>query len=285
METTINAGDFSVTIHSQSVRKVNQHGYTYVALMHNTEYSLTLSNRSESRCDAHVNIDGRFVGVFRIEPYNNIFVERPIAHHRKFTFLQENSYSAEYDGVHPGRSTNGLVSVTFYPEKERYLGELVAATNNCAFGSRCSLRNESYTYGQKSLSSNNLSNIPHAYNFNMDTRTMGEGDFSTGATVLGNNSHQSFNFIHPLTDIDHMKQRTIHFRLIVDNESWPMLDDDEWPMLDRYWSITDDRDDHYYDRTRDTLFTPRLYRRPQSYSRNVGPPPRIDGSQSHIPFW
>jgi len=84
----MNSGQFSVTIYSHSARKAKakaiKNGYDYVILRHNSRYFLILSNRSHSRCDATVMVDGRRMGKFRINPYDNI----KVGHLHKFIFLK-----------------------------------------------------------------------------------------------------------------------------------------------------------------------------------------------------
>lgn len=221
---TIDDGDFSVTIRSDHVRKVHKNGHEYIALKHNSEYSLELSNHSHNRCDASVMIDGRSVGKFRIQPHNTIHIERPAAHKQKFVFLQENSGDAYRAGIAEGRYANGAVSVTFSPEKSEYgswsLTNGVSASLSFDKGTR-----QSYSIGSRNAS-----------NFNY----MSVDSLSAGATALGDRSSQSFTSVSPLTDIDYGRKRTIAFRMVVDDLEWGIIRvrKEEWPTIEDWPSVT-----------------------------------------------
>lgn len=89
----------------------------YVEMRHNTQYSLILKNHPWVPCDAEVVIDGIHVGTWRIESRGEIRIERPVHDTGHFTFFQVWTEEAEIAGItkHPD---NGLISVTFKPQKE-----------------------------------------------------------------------------------------------------------------------------------------------------------------------
>lgn len=221
---TIDDGEFSVTIRSNHVRKVHKNGHEYIALKHNSEYSLELSNHSYNRCDASVMIDGRSVGKFRIQPHNTIHIERPSSHKKKFVFLQENSGDAYRAGITEGRYANGAVSVTFFPEKTIYrsydLTNEVSDSLSFGTGTR-----QSYSLGSKNASSFNYMSV---------------NSLSAGATALGDRSTQSFTSVSPLTEIDYDRRKTITFRMVVDDLEWGMIRvrREEWPTIDEWPSVT-----------------------------------------------
>ncbi len=100
------------------IEKVVHGTSNYYSLPHNTEYKLRLSNNHHRRVDAHVWIDGEKVGIWRINPTSRITIERPSTIARKFTLLKEGSGVANSIGISKGNPDNGLIRVTFRPEKE-----------------------------------------------------------------------------------------------------------------------------------------------------------------------
>jgi hypothetical protein len=98
----------------------------YVEMHHNTQYSLILRNHRAIRCDAKVLIDGTHVGTWRIEKNGEIRIERPVHDTGHFTFFTVNTEEARIAGI-AKNSENGLVSVTFTPEKIREYGGLECA--------------------------------------------------------------------------------------------------------------------------------------------------------------
>jgi hypothetical protein len=209
MEITLTAGDYSVAVLATSIRRVSINS---IAIPHQTEYSLRLTNNSDTDCDAVVTIDGRPVGTFRVLQYSQSVIERPASEHRKFLFLKEHSYEAEMAGVRSGRLANGLVTVIFNPEKRETVWRgpcgLTGPSGPVTFTkSHGQVGNEFY-----SLSTNSA-------------------DFSTsaGATVLGDHSNQEYNTVRSLNKIDHTRGQTIQFRLVVDDTHVERDTYDDWP--------------------------------------------------------
>jgi hypothetical protein len=224
MEATVNLDEYGVTIHAPSIRKFTRDGHQYVALPHNSEYSISLSNQSNRYCDATVMTDGHSVGTFRINPYNSVHVERPLAHDKRFVFLKENTSMAREAGLIMGRSQNGLVSVTFSPEK-RNDDRNGFRTNN---SSPCDDMNQFCSLGFIPRRSSNSHD--HPFESQMSTNCFGHErstyNYSSGATALGDHSDQIFGRAKPLSEIDYYNQRTINLRLVVDEI-------DEWPIIRR----------------------------------------------------
>jgi hypothetical protein len=97
----------------------------YVGMRHAATYSLRLYNDSNVRADAEVRIDGKEVGVFRVEPWSNIVLERPINDKGKFTFFRKSSKEAKDIGANSiSKFDTGLVQVTFKPEKHKPVGSI-----------------------------------------------------------------------------------------------------------------------------------------------------------------
>lgn len=118
----------SVQLKCYTVEVIPQRGYAkqkqidgsnYVVMPgDDCQYSLRLTNNGSTRCDAVVSLDNDRVGVFRLHAYGNITIEHPTYSSKKFTFYRggsSKSYSAGYQSNSP---KNGLVKVTFKPEKD-----------------------------------------------------------------------------------------------------------------------------------------------------------------------
>lgn len=106
----------------------------YVEMHHNTQYSLTLKNHRNVRCDSEVVIDGIHVGTWRIEKNGEVRIERPVHDTGHFTFFAVGTEEARIAGIVKSPE-NGLVSVTFTPEITRDPHVLYAAPPaDCAQG-------------------------------------------------------------------------------------------------------------------------------------------------------
>lgn len=91
----------------------------YVVLKHGQEFSIMLRNDTEDRCDAEVEVEGKYIGTFRVDPKKGITLTRPADDTGKFVFFKKGS--KEFNKVHGGDvsfDTQGLVTVTFRPEKK-----------------------------------------------------------------------------------------------------------------------------------------------------------------------
>ncbi len=106
--------DFSVQI-PQGVEA----GGGYVRMKHNTRYTVKMGNHSRRRVDAEVKIDGKFMGLFRLNPGCYVDLDRPSHDKSCFTFFSSSSNEAGDAGVSAvDREARGLVVVTFKPEKD-----------------------------------------------------------------------------------------------------------------------------------------------------------------------
>lgn len=175
----------------------------YVALDDNTEYKLLLTNNKSGRCDAHVFIDGESVGIFRVNGYQTITIERPVSVNRKFVFMREKTQNI----AKKGKDENGLVRVIFRPEEisydlENY--ELSDSYNSKGLMAR----------GRGIKSSNGI--IKKSFNLSMGSDAIPQStEYESGLTVLGDTSRQNFSSVSKLTNIDTKNITTINLRLVV----------------------------------------------------------------------
>lgn len=155
----------------------------YARLYHLQTYAIRLYSSHVGRSNAVVEIDGKVVGKFRIQPQSSVTIERSRNNPKKFTFVRNGTpefFDADLNGVAVDK--RGLIKVTFYPEKfDRYTSE-----NERIEAPGLSSKDQTENYAPKS-----------------------------GGTGLSGMSDQ--NFVDaPEINVDHNKKVTIYLRLIED---------------------------------------------------------------------
>jgi len=109
-------------LNSMSVKVVGGSEKTsgYVEMAHGQQYSLSLRNDRNVRTDAEVTIDGKKLGVFRINANETIRLDRPLDDDGRFTFYRLGSCEAQQADLDEVSQDNlGLIKVVFRPEKVR----------------------------------------------------------------------------------------------------------------------------------------------------------------------
>ncbi|AYV87130.1 MAG: hypothetical protein Sylvanvirus27_4 [Sylvanvirus sp.] len=189
------------------VHSFKTQGNLYFEMHDGEPYRVQLGNDRKTQADVKLKIDGKKVGEFRVYPHDSIIIERPAGKARQFVFVQEGSSLARQGGVQKGRQENGLIEARFNPEKY-HRSRKVYALNESLNGSM----NGSMNADMISPSSN-VSSIPPS------------SAFSSGATVLGNESSQRFKEVENIMDIDHTNSRHFIGRMI----AVPCEDESESP--------------------------------------------------------
>ena len=105
-------GNFSVEI-----PRGNYLDSGYVAMKHNTKYTIRLCNFGDLRCDAEVEIDGKPVGAWRVPSNGRIVIERPVHDTGCFTFYKIGTGEAKKAELVCSEKL-GLITVLFKPEKK-----------------------------------------------------------------------------------------------------------------------------------------------------------------------
>lgn len=86
-------------------------------LKHASEYKIKIINhKPDLRCDAFVHIDGKLIGVFRIEKNQQIIIERPVEKARKFTFYKIDSEEAKLGNLHIKNPELGEIKIELKSE-------------------------------------------------------------------------------------------------------------------------------------------------------------------------
>lgn len=188
-----NQNEYNIQIETSSgaVSSHTENGHRYVPLKHSTEYKVRLTNPTSTRCNVVLSIDQKTMGKWRINPYSSIVLERPSDSSRKFIFVKENSFEAGMGGVRSGSFSNGLIEAKFIPERE--VVHEYSALRNSLGASACFSNDEIYRKNCRS-----------------------EQTFSSGATVLGDTSHQTFGNAIQMVE-DDSKSVTKKIRLVVEN--------------------------------------------------------------------
>ena len=218
---TVNSFGLGILVNGMSADKENIDGGHYFLLSHNDQYKLKLHNGKSSRCDAEVWVDGELIGVWRINPYSTIIIERPTAIDRKFVFLEENSTNAQSAGIVSGRRNNGLVKVIFRPERQA-LCSLEGCIGRSGYSPwmRGVMYNQSPAMSNKSFDSRNLQGMCNFSSLNENACYDSSPSYSHGATALGGYSNQKFSSTNAITDIDDNNVTTIMARLMIKRSHW-----------------------------------------------------------------
>lgn len=222
--------DYDIQIlpsYGQSVPKINN-GHKYYPIRHNTEYSVKLDNNTDKRCNVVLFIDGKEMGIWRINAYSNILLERSSKSSRKFTFVRENSWQAMQGNVIGGTFKNGLVEAKFIPEKVNFRNYDVLENNSNPFmcGSKWQKKN-----------------CEKMHNFN---------SAQYGATVLGEESSQRFGTAIYMKE-DLLRSVIKRVRLIVDEIDEKIIDRQQYVPID-----TDDFLQCKYIKRKDDRIPPRI---------------------------
>ena len=204
---SINLNNFAVEIIPKSgySDKTVIDGAYYYKLPHKSEYKIKLSNNHNSKCDAIIWLEGEEIGTWRLNGYQSISIERPANIDRKFTFVRDTSIDAIRAGVTPNSDNNGLIKVLFKPEKD-YLYTLDETWCGCR---SLSMNNNINTTTQ--FMNNNINKSSSMYD------PVSHNNVSSGATVLGDRSDQTFRTVGPLYNVDPENITTIYVRLLVDD--------------------------------------------------------------------
>lgn len=210
---------FGVKIITDTEQDKLQRGFdNYVALHSGSEYSLRLTNDRNTDAMAEIFIEGDKVGTWLIPAKDSIIIDRPINVARKFTFFKETNYRAISAGVIPGNEFNGVIKAIFYPKKE--YGRVIAMSGPLSPSRRFQNNFSLSTASQPALTSfapQNTTLSPRSLRPFSEKTITSTSNYSSGATVLGSHSHQTFGEARRFSDdeIDWNNKTTIILRLIV----------------------------------------------------------------------
>jgi hypothetical protein len=197
----ITSGDFTLRIKNnyQYVNLISNDPPYYFPLLSGSEYSIVLANNGPAKCDAKVEIDGQFVGLWRVEAYSSLETERPLGVQQKFTWGKPSSQGQVQDSKNSDPTVNqknGQIRVTFSPEVYRGYNQPSIKTSD----------REQWS---------NQVNLGGSGEYRPD---LNRELYSGGSTTLGQHSNQIFNVVAPITEIDQSKVTVIDARMVVKSQ-------------------------------------------------------------------
>lgn len=208
MTRTVSLNSYSVEICPEvGASRISKTDESYYVEMpgNDCKYAIKMTNSHSTRCDAKVTVDDEHVGTFRISPYGTFRLERPTHSDRQFTFFIGGSKESRMAGYSAGAPSNGLVRVTFMPEKPRprrtfrKFGLENVETHNL-------YDEESFTY------SSNCRGIPNSLSATQRGFST-DSSFREGHSGLSGHSAQKFVDVGQL-DYDYANETTIMLRLV-----------------------------------------------------------------------
>lgn len=190
----------------------------YVHMRHGQTYTLRLMNHSAQRCDAHVEVDGKHIGTWRLNAWGGTArLEHPVNDQGRFTFYRLDSV----EGAQAGLQANdglGLIKVTFTPER-RYIPPPVQVP-----------------YAQPMRTYEPAITYTH-------TSTVQSRDYqpksrmAAGGTGLSGHSGQNYGVAGHM-ELDHAEAVTIHLRLVeASDEPRPLQAASSTPVPPAVWPV------------------------------------------------
>ncbi|XP_035690489.1 uncharacterized protein LOC118425622 isoform X2 [Branchiostoma floridae] len=173
-------------------------GEEFVEMDHGSSYRIRLTNSHLSSCEAQLDIDGKDVGTWRLEPGQQVELERPEEEQMCFTFFSTRLAPPD-SGIRRGEEENGLVQVTFTPEKMREERTKV----------KDPYRGGDQVAGDDTSSSDSSSDDEDEP-FRSDTPL----NWSSGATALQGVSRQEFEQVEAEMEKDEEKRVIMILRLV-----------------------------------------------------------------------
>lgn len=154
-------------------------------------YSIYLRNGTHKRANCTLRIEGKDVGTYRLNPFTEYYVQRPVAVEKRFTFFFEDSpLDLSQAGISPsmkGKSTNGLLEAVFVPERAWVRGKRGRRRGRRTTGNRSYANAPSSSMGH----SRSVMDGPHS----MRQTLRGEGLRQRGGRTSGMLSTEEDMFI------------------------------------------------------------------------------------------
>ena len=217
----LNGFGVEILVRGRNIDKFTRNGGKYYALHHGDEYEIRLTNNRDTIADAELKIDGVDSGKFRIPAHDTLTLERPANRPKKFTFVKEDSSLARRTGVVEGEYENGLISVKFFPKKEvKYepLRPVMEEPVSMRVSPLESMRAAPLSSASSAGLMSSTSSMIQPRTMLAKQASMRAPEYSSGATILGDQSSQRFSLIEPLKphEIDRENITTITIRLVAE---------------------------------------------------------------------
>ncbi len=169
----------------------------YVSMRHGQVYQIQLRNNNSRRCDAQIEVDGKVVGVWRLNAYQSSQLEHPAHDEGKFTFYKLGTQEAQSAQLSASDPNLGLIKVTFTPEKE-----VRPATVSVGYSGTATYRGLGDTY------SSDVYSMPKGIDMSFTSQSR-----SSGGTGLSGHSNQQYGQAAEI-EYDYSGQTVIHLRLV-----------------------------------------------------------------------
>jgi hypothetical protein len=190
----------------------------YVRIKHNTQYSINLRNDWRVPAQAVVRVDGKEVGIFKVEANSSLTLQRPVNDDGRFTFFRTDSREAEQSGVQTiNKEQRGLVQVEFTPAVEKREPQKIEYHYYWHHHYDDWYRYPKVTWGASYNSGTSTPANDHCVRENKDVSACYacNADMGEGMTGLSGQSNQRFVDV-PAFDLDHSKATVITLRLVED---------------------------------------------------------------------
>ena len=180
---------------------IEDDGHVFYSLTHEQEYVIILTNDGPTRCDCRVEVDGTFVGKFRVNSEEAVRIERPSDSARNFVFLKARSSEGRAAGIDGTRSVTGVIRAHFAPE----CPVIITPRKN----------EEGLKYEETEEGSSEDECFCFDDMFGGEMRC----SYGVGGTGLGNASHQKFSDTSAITNIDKTRECELSIRLVLHQDA------------------------------------------------------------------
>lgn len=207
----MNLNGFSVDIlPTEYVNRVQKVNSNYFTIPHMSEYQIKLTNNRPMRCDVQVFIDGESVGIWRVNAYSNIVIQRPANINRKFVFVAEKVYDPILKKLVHNKFQNGLITVIFKPE----FPTPCPYSTDAYFVTPTFYNPGEYSWSN-ALQEPDTTYIASTGDVMQSTKSILDNSlYENGATILGGGTDQYFTVTTPIAKYDQKNTTTINLRLI-----------------------------------------------------------------------
>lgn len=213
----LNGFSLEILMDNSPIEKIIYRNSSYYSLPNKSEYVIKLGNDHGVKTDAHVWIGNSKIGVWRINPYSKITIEKSANSGKKFILLKEDTIYAQEAIVNGRDSANGLIKIIFKPEK---ISEYIPKDNPID----SYYQNQSYDPSETQyLCKSYTDTVTPADKIHrfcaMDDDSYSRYIASTLSPIKKiSQNNQQYKTVGPLENIDDGNITTIYARLVVDDD-------------------------------------------------------------------
>ena len=238
----MSSNNFSVEVIAEGVAKFKKDDFNYVSIKHKSNFKLKFTNNRDTPADAILTIEGVNNGTYRVPSHGSLTAERPSGAKKLFVALVEDTKESNSAGITTGDKDNGLITVKFVPEKDKYQKvrnlchtninnaitdksseNCYTLSNECHIEStrtKCHLESARYEKYDECCESVEVSpkksifgRLADAFKTN-EPKVQSEVNYKGVGIALGGESSQTFIDVPLITDVDELNVTTIKIRLV-----------------------------------------------------------------------